>query len=105
MSKTSIAIKEEKGRVLVGIYEEGRDVRWCDMDPETARQAAEAMAHAAYTAHHGAPPPEGRSVIAEGRRNQLVTRVALVLRSLQQRGREPAYAAQHVVDIVLGGMT
>jgi hypothetical protein len=105
VSKTSIAIKDENGKVLVGFFEEGEPVKWCDLDPETARQASEAMARAAYTARFGVAPAEGRSVIAESKRAQLVTRVALVLRQLQQRGREPIYTAQQLVDIVLSGVS
>lgn len=104
MSKTSIAIKDENGKVLVGFFDEGQPVKWCDLDPETARQAAESLARAAYTARFGAAPADGKSVIAEGKRDQLVTRVALVLRNLRERGREPIYTAQQVVDIVLAGV-
>lgn len=103
MSKTSIAIKDEKGMVLVGVFEESQPVRWVDLDPETARQAAEAMAKAAYTARFGMAPPAGKSVIAEDKRKRLANRVAVVIRQLQERGRTPKYTAMQVVDIVLAG--
>lgn len=104
MSKKSIAIKDEKGMVLVGVFEEAQPVRWVDLDPETARQAAEAMARAAYAARYGVQPPEGRSAIAEDKRNRIANRLATVIRQLQERGRSPKYTALQVIDIVLAGL-
>lgn len=99
---TTLAVKDEGGMVLI---EFPHPVRWCELDPETARQVGEFIARASYKARYGTAPPDGRSVIAEAKRDRLVVRVAQVLRNLQDRGRSPKYSAQQIVDIVLAGVS
>jgi hypothetical protein len=103
---TTVGIKDENGKVVL-VFPEA--VKWCELEPEMARQAAEAMARAAYRCRYRTDPPDGRSALAgeirqrvtKEIRNALVTRVALMLRSLQDRGRAPNAIAQEVVDTLL----
>ena len=100
MKTSTIAIKDENGMVLL---EFPQPIRWCELDAETARQVGEAIAKAAYKARYGLNPPDG-SRIAADKRLHLVTRVAHVIRQLNERGRSPKYSAEQIVDIVLAGM-
>lgn len=103
---TSVAIKDENGRVVLLFPE---PVKWCELDPEMARQAAEAMARAAYRCRYRVDPPDNRSSLASEMRsritqqirNDLVTRMTLVLRSLQEKGRAPHVIAAEMVDQLL----
>lgn len=101
MKANTFAIKDDKGMVLL---EFPMPIKWCELDPETARQAAECMARAAYAARYGVQPPDGRSAIAEDKRKRIANRVATVIRQLQERGRSPKYTALQVIDIVLAGL-
>jgi hypothetical protein len=103
---TSVAIKDENGKVVLQFPEA---VKWCELDPEMARQAAEAMARAAYRCKYRVDPPDNRSALAgEMRqrvtnqiRNELIARMALILKSLQDKGRAPHHMAAEVVDQLL----
>ena len=104
---TSVAVKDEKGMVVLQFP---HPVKWCELDPEMARQAAEAMARAAYRCKYKVDPPDTRSALAGDMRqrvtmqirNELVTRMALILRSLQDKGRAPNVIAAELVDQLLG---
>lgn len=104
---TSLAVKDEKGRVVLQFP---HPVKWCELEPEMARQAAEAMARAAYRCRFNVDPPDNRSAMAgEMRkrvtrqiRDELVTRATLILRSLQDKGRAPHVIAAELVDQMLG---
>lgn len=103
---TSVAIKEEKGRVVLQFP---NPVKWCELDPEMARQAAEAMAKAAYRCRYKVDPPDARSSLAGEMRQRvtkqirdaLVNRVAVMLHSMQEKGRSTNVIAQEVVDQLL----
>ena len=103
---TSVAIKEENGRVVLQFP---NPVKWCELEPEMARQAAEAMARAAYRCRYKVDPPDARSALAGEMRQRvtrqirdtLITRVAVMMRSLQEKGRAPNTIATEVVDQLL----
>lgn len=103
---TSVAVKDENGRVILQFP---NPVMWCELDPEMARQAAEEIAKAAYRCKYKVDPPDNRSALAgEMRRrvtnqirNDLVTRMALMIRSLQEKGRAPHLMAEELVDQLL----
>lgn len=102
----TIAVGDEGGKVVLKFHQ---PITWCELDPEMARQAAEAMAKAAYRCRYKVDPPDNRSALAgEMRervtkqiRNELVTRMTLVIRSLQDKGRAPHLMAEEIVDQLL----
>lgn len=102
----TVAIKDENGKVVLAFHQ---PITWCELDPEMARQAAEAMARAAYRCRYKVDPPDNRSALAGEMRSRitrqirddLVTRMALILRSLQDKGRAPHVIAAEMVDQLL----
>ena len=102
----TLAIKDENGKVIIKFHQ---PITWCELDPEMARQVAEAMAKAAYRCRYKVDPPDNRSALAgemrsritQKIRDDLVTRMTLVLRSLQDKGRAPHVIASEMVDQLL----
>ena len=85
-----------------------KPVRWCALDPETARAFAEAMSRAAYAAFSGdTPTTQDRSAVTEQIRVRLTQRVALMLASFEREAPRPEYKVQatRVVDEVMRGVT
>jgi hypothetical protein len=78
-------------------------VEWVALDAETARQCAESIARCAYEVHYGAPPPTGKSVVSDAKREMLVKRLALMLGSFARQPRMPSNGAMAVqlVDTIL----
>lgn len=107
---TTVAVKDENGRVVLKFP---KAVSWCELDPEMARQAAEAMARAAYRCKYRVDPPshlsalgmEIRARVTQELRNQLVNRMTLIVQSLQDKGRAPNVIAQELVDQLLARVT
>lgn len=95
---TMLAVGERDGRVVLQFP---HAVRECIIDPETARQAGEAIARSAYTAHYGTPPPAARSAISAAKRVHLKARATLIVRSLTEAHKSAGYIADHVVDMLL----
>ena len=95
---TTVAVGTESGHVVLRFPE---PVTWASLEPEQARQVAEAMARAAYELHHGRAPAPGHSPIANSIRTRLVRRLAIVLRDLLDRGKSVDYIARQAVDIVM----
>lgn len=78
-----------------------KPVRWCALDPETARNFAEAMSRAAYAAFSGdTPTTHDRSAITEQIRVRLVKRVELMLGSFDRETPRPRLKVQatRIVD-------
>jgi hypothetical protein len=80
-----------------------KEVAWVLLDPDTARQVAEAIGRAAYEGHYGRPPPTGKSIVGEEKRQMLVQRLSLMLGSFARMPRMPSNGqmATQLVDTVL----
>lgn len=93
---TELAIGVRDGRVIYSFPSPTTEVA---LDAETARQVAESTARAAYECHYGRPPSSGRSLVGDQIRNRLVTRVMLMLRSME--GRSLGHQSAQLVDTIL----
>lgn len=99
-----VALGIQNGQVLLH-WHGARDA--ITFDPQNAYEMGEAMARAAHKARFGEDPPSDHSYIAgqvraratDELRTKLVTRIALMLRSLEDKDR--GYAARQIVDTVL----
>lgn len=98
----NMQIMDRGGTVVIAF---DRPVESIDLDPETARQAAETIARAAYTCRYGIEPQKNTSVIAQEKRMLLVTRVSHIIRSMQEKNKLPGVIASHVVDQILQEIT
>lgn len=83
------------------------------LSPETARSASEQLARAAYKARYGKEAPSDLALVADQirarvnqqTRDRLVARIALILPSLQDRGKTPGFIAMELVDRILSDVT
>ena len=99
-------VNDQEGQVVIGF---DRPVRNWVLDPGNAVQIAEAMAKAAWVAHHGKAPPNGVDVLLQRERHQvteqlrqrLVNRATHVMRSLVEQKFTPGQAATQLVDLFL----
>ena len=99
---TTCAVGERDGQVVLTFP---FPVEWATFDPETARQIGEAMAREAYKAKYGRASNEKGSVISEQIRTRLISRVTIIIRSMQNKQKLPGYIAAEVVDSVLQEVT
>ena len=99
---TTCAVGERDGQVVLTFP---LPVEWATFDPETARQIGEAMAREAYKAKYGRSSSEKGSVISEQIRTRLISRVTIIIRSMQNKQKLPGYIAAEVVDSVLQEVT
>ncbi len=94
----TITVKERKGMVLIGTPE--RPI--AALDPEAARQLAEALARLSYTAKFGHDmTPKGQSAVTRQVKQTLVNRVSVMLRSLLDQRKPRIYIAETIVNEVL----
>lgn len=97
----TLAIGEHEGNVRL-LFE--RPVAYVDLDPETARQAAEQLARSAYKVRFGdTPTTQHRSAITDQKVTTLRIRVRNMLKQ-QFAGAEEAQfaiAANAILDVVL----
>lgn len=88
-------------------------VSWVSLDPETAVNVAEAMARAGFEIRNGHPPRDNTEVLrgeikrkaTDIVRSMLITRMALILPQLLERGYKPPHLAAELVDRVLQEVT
>lgn len=71
-----VAVKEHNGQVVVQLPP---GCNWAALDPETARQFAEALARSAYKAHYGVEAMPARSAFTDQKRERLVRRIEIML--------------------------
>lgn len=74
---------------------------WVGFDPVGARNVADAMHAEADLLQHLVTPQDRMQYAAQRMRDQLVTRVTIMLTSMEKDGKKPAYQAASVVDQVL----
>ena len=101
LSTDTVALGDRDGMVVLEFQ---KPVRWCTLDPATALQVGLAMARSAHKAKTGLEASSGKAVLSVEIRNKLVNRVELVAKNLQERGKNPRYIAEQLVDIVLREM-
>lgn len=91
-------VLHDKGLVILRFPE---PKRWVSFDANGARNVADAM-HAEADLISRLITRQDRMAAAANRiRNQLITRVTLMLTSMERDGKKPAYQAAHIVDQVL----
>lgn len=100
---TTLAVRAEGGQVLLVFP---NPVVWCQLEPQVAYQAGEAIARAAHEARFGEAPKDGhyiagqvRARVTEDLRERMVTRVGVMLNSIGNR--PPATQARMIVDTIL----
>ena len=95
---TSVMVSHDRGKIVLAFpYPK----RWVAFDPNGARNVADAMKAEADFIQRLITPQE-RTVAAAARlRDQLITRVTLMLTSMETQRKKPAYQAAHIVDQVL----
>ena len=95
---TKVSIGDDSGKVVLKF---SRPTENLVMDPENARQIAEGIAKAAYTASTGINPNQKSSIISEQIRMRLITRTTHIIRNLQDKKTLPGRIAAEVVDTIL----
>lgn len=94
---SEVTVVERQGLVLLGTPE--RPI--AALTPESARVLGEALCRKAYRASFGDDPDENVKLVTTQIRSRLVTRVALMLKSLLEKGKAHEYIAAETVDTVL----
>ena len=109
-TQLQVAVGDDRGQVVLAF---NVPTDRALISPPQASRIAEAIARAAFTAHHGFPPRTLTSELAiqakeratEEVRIRLVTRCAHIVRSMMEKGRGPGLIAQECVDAVLKEVT
>lgn len=107
-NQTACEISQRGDKVFMQLRARDSGVE-VEIDPGVAMQIAETLAAAAYTAHHGHKPQNPQKVLAEQvhkrftaeMRDQMVSRVALMLASLRDQTKSDGYTAMQIVDTIL----
>lgn len=95
---TSVVVSHDRGMVILAFpYPK----RWVAFDVNGAHNVADAMKAEADFIRHLVTPQERTMAAAKRLRDQLITRVTLMLTSMETQRKKPAYQAAHVVDQVL----
>lgn len=97
-NENAFAIGEVKGKVVITMPKLCQEIV---MDPETARQAGEALARHSYTARYGVIPEQHISTISNEKREMLATRLKHILRSMTEKQRSPDHIVREIMDTVL----
>lgn len=95
---TSVMVLHERGQVILRFPE---PKRWVAFDVTGARNVADAMHAEADLISRLVTKQDRMAAAAQRMRNQLITRVTLMLTSMERDRKKPAYQAAHVVDQVL----
>ena len=106
MRDTRMEIDDREGKVVVRFVQTGDDggegrLEFL-LDPEQAREKAEALARACYKARFGVDlVPNGQSAVSRVVRDQMVNRVSHIIRSLTEQHKPRIFIAESAVDAVL----
>lgn len=98
LTSDTIAVGDRDGLVLLSFP---KPVQWVTLDPETARNVAEAIARRSYKARFGDDPTPQRTAITDALRTRCVNRAKLMLRSMAGDGTDFDVQAQRIVDQIL----
>lgn len=102
-SKQSVLdIEERKGAVIIKLtpQQNTRKMNYAILPPDQAKEVGEVLQRYAYHAKYGSDP-QTKSLQAEQIRAKMQTRVAHVIRSLEQKNRPPAFIANEIVNVLL----
>ena len=97
---SEVAIGINGGKVVLRFP---KALEWVALDPENARQIAEAIARCAYEAHYGRPAQTAKSQLSNQKHVALIRRVTLMLGSFQRESSLPSNnkMATAIVDSIL----
>lgn len=95
---TEIGVLSERGKVILRFP---KPMLWVALDVTGARNVADAMTAEADRIKRLLTPAERSKYAATRLRDKLITRVTLMLTSMERDRKKPAYQAAHVVDQVL----
>lgn len=95
---TEVGVLSERGKVILRFPE---PKLWVAFDPTGARNVADAMTAEAGRIQRLITKAERMDYSANRMRDKLITRVTIMLTSMERDRKKPAYQAAHVVDQVL----
>lgn len=95
---TTCAVGSRDGRVILEFPEA---VQWAAFDPDTAKGIGTAMLQHAYNTKYPDSNVDARKQLSQQLVVKLQTRLTHVIRSLQDKGKQPEYIANEVVNIIL----
>lgn len=95
---TNVMVLHDKAMVILRFPE---PKRWVAFDVTGARNVADAMHAEADLISRLVTRQDRMAAAANRMRDQLITRVTLMLTSMEKDGKKPAYQAAHIVDQVL----
>jgi len=94
----TVTVAERQGKVLLGTP----DRPIAALDPESARQLAEALARSSYKARFGVDTtPAGQSAVTRATIDVLTNRVSLMLRSMLEQHKPRIFIAESIVREVI----
>lgn len=95
---TTCAVGERDGKVIL---EFPKPVQWAAFTPDVARNIGMAMAQNAYNAKYPGQNNDAKKELTQQLVTKLQTRLTLVIKNLQDRGKDSAYIADEVMNIIL----
>ena len=96
--QSEVGVLAERGKVILRFP---KPMLWVAFDVTGARNVADAMTAEADRIQRLITRPERMAYAANRMRAKLITRVTLMLTSMERDRKKPAYQAAHVVDQVL----
>lgn len=98
--KSEVEVGQDRGKVILK-FEAPK--LWVGFDPENANAVAEAMVSASYAVRYGksATPQVMRDYILDRKRTIIINRLIVVMKSMQDQNKTPAYQAGMIADICM----
>lgn len=93
---TNLELEERNGAIVIKLRDS-----YAILTPDQAKEIGETMQKYAYHAKYGSDP-KTKSMMAEQIRAKMKTRVAHVIRSLENKKKPPHFIANEIVDILVG---
>ncbi len=82
------------------VLEFGQDVSYVTFTPDIAKKVGEAIAKEAYYLETGLRPQDA-SIIADRKRNIIITRIIRIMTSMERKKHTPQVIAKHIADSIL----
>jgi len=99
--KTEMAIQPEGGKIVMRFREPRH---WVVFEPSNAVEIGKHLIDCAVACGANVTIQVPRREISREKRDRLVTRAILVLRSMTEKGRQPAHIARNLVDTILSAI-
>lgn len=98
--KSEVTVGEHEGKVILQ-FEAPK--KWVGFDPQNASDVAEAMVSAAYACRYGksAVGPALKAEVLRRKRAILINRLVVVMKSMDDQNKTPAYKAAMIADICM----